>query len=301
MILHKIKEKVPRLHYSDLTAFLATSKPVLTKGPIAVIMAEDSTEVDTTLRHHLVAGFKSVLLLAPDEIPLPDELTDKIHRITHNVHTEGALPDAINRLMDAAAGQWLYYCYNTEYLFFPFCETRRISEMLAFHAEERRDAILSYVVDLYAGDLTANPDAVSLENAHLDRSGYYALARTSPTPPHTAKDRQLDFFGGLRWRFEEHVPWTRRKIDRVALFRAKPGLRLAADFTLSDEEMNTYACPWHNNITTAICSFRTAKALRANPGSRFAINTFRWQNSTEFQWQSQQLMDLGLMEPGQWF
>ncbi len=289
------------MHYPDLSAFLATAKPVLTKGPIAVIMAEDDIEVDTTLRHHLVAGFKSVLLLAPDAISIPPELNDKIHRITHNVHAEGALVDAMNRLIDAAAGSWLYYCYNAEYLFFPFCETRRIGEMLAFHTEERRDALLSYVVDLYAGDLTANPDAVSLEDAHLDRSGYYALARATPEPPYTAKERQLDFFGGLRWRFEEHVPWTRRKIDRIAIFRAKKGLRLRPDFTLTDEEMNTYACPWHNNITTAICSFRTAKALRANPGSRFAINTFRWRNSTEFQWQSQQLMDLGLMEPGQWF
>ena len=294
-------QKAHGLLYSDLNAFLKTARSVLSRGPVAVIMAEDATEVDTTLRHHLVAGFKSVILLAPDELRLAADLTDKIHRIAHDVHTEGALPEAVNRLIDAAAGQWLYYCYNAEYLFFPFCETRRIGEMLAFHSEERRDAILSYVVDLYAGDLTANPDAVSLENAHLDRSGYYALARTAPLPPHTPKDRQLDFFGGLRWRFEEHVPWTRRKIDRIALFRAKQGLRLRPDFTLSDEEMNTYACPWHNNITTAICSFRTAKALRANPGSRFAINTFRWQNSTEFQWQSQQLMDLGLMEPGQWF
>jgi hypothetical protein len=295
------RAKAKGLQYRDLTTFLATASSVLTKGPIAIIMAEDATEVDTTLRHHLVAGFKAVLLLAPDEIPITPDLAGKIHRITHNVHAEAALPDAVNRLIDAAAGQWLYTCYNAEYLFFPFCETRRIGEMLAFHTEERRDAVLSYVVDLYAGDLTANPDAVSLETAHLDRSGYYALARTEPVKPHAPKDRQLDFFGGLRWRFEEHIPWTRRKIDRIALFRAKTGLRLNPDFTLSDEEMNTYACPWHNNITTAICSFRTAKALRANPGSRFAINTFRWQNSTEFQWQSQQLMDLGLMEPGQWF
>ncbi len=301
VILPKTKQKAKGLLYPDLSAFLTTAKSVLTKGPVAIIMAEDATEVDTTLRHHLVAGFKSVLLLAPDAISMALDLNDKIHRISHDVHAEGALVDAVNRLIDAAAGQWLYYSYNAEYLFFPFCETRRIGEMLAFHTEERRDALLSYVVDLYAGDLTANPDAVSLENAHLDRSGYYALARTDPTPPHAAKDRQLDFFGGLRWRFEEHVPWTRRKIDRIALFRAKPGLRLRPDFTLTHEEMNTYACAWHNNITTAVCSFRTAKALRANPGSRFAINTFRWQNSTEFQWQSQQLMDLGLMEPGQWF
>lgn len=301
MSLPKINQKAKALLYPDLSTFLNTAKMVLAKGPIAIIMAEDGTEVDTTVRHHLVAGFRSVILLAPGEILLAPELTDKIHRITHNVHTEGALPEAVNRLIDAAAGQWVYYCYNAEYLFFPFCETRRIGEMLAFHAEERRDAVLSYVIDLYAGDLTANPDAVSLETAHLDRFGYYALARTAPSPPHTPKERQLDFFGGLRWRFEEHVPFARRKIDRIALFRAKTGLRLRPDFTLTDEEMNTYACPWHNNITTAVCSFRTAKALRANPGSRFAINTFHWQNSTEFQWQSQQLMDLGLMEPGQWF
>jgi hypothetical protein len=78
-------------------------------------------------------------------------------------------------------------------------------------------------------------------------------------------------------------------------------MRLLPDFTFSEDELNTYACPWHNNLTAAVCSFRTAKALRTNPGSRFDIQTFRWHNSTPFEWHSQQLMDLGLMEPGQWF
>ncbi|NBO21474.1 MAG: hypothetical protein EBU97_06040, partial [Rhodobacteraceae bacterium] len=73
------------------------------------------------------------------------------------------------------------------------------------------------------------------------------------------------------------------------------------DFTTSDEEYNTYACPWHNNLTAAVCSFRTAKALRTNPGSRHAVTDFLWHNSVRFSWSSQQLMDLGLMEPGQWF
>jgi len=67
---------------------------------------------------------------------------------------------------------------------------------------------------------------VSLDSAHLDRAGYYALARM---PDGKIKDRQLDFYGGLRWRFEEHVPWTRRKIDRVGLFKAKKGLELLED------------------------------------------------------------------------
>ncbi len=49
--------------------------------------------------------------------------------------------------------------------------------MLAFHTEERRGAMLSYVIDLYAGDLQACPDAVDLDGALFDRTGYYALGR----------------------------------------------------------------------------------------------------------------------------
>lgn len=289
------------LRYGSLAAFLATARAALTPGPVALVMAEDAVEVDSTLRHHLDAGFRAVLLLAPPEIALDPALDPRIHRIDHDVHAEGALPAAVNRLIEAAPGTWLYYCFNAEYLFHPFCESRNIREMLAFHTEERRDALLSYVIDLYAGDLDRHPNAVSLDDALLDRSGYYALGRPDPARHNHPRERQLDFFGGLRWRFEEHVPEARRKIDRIALFRARPGLRLRDDFTLSDEEMNTYACPWHNNLTTAVMSFRTAKALRTNPGSRDAVHSFRWRNSTEFRWQSQQLMDLGLMEPGQWF
>ncbi len=105
----------------------------------------------------------------------------------------------------------------------------------------------------------------------------------------------------MRWRYEEHVPPERRKIDRVSLFKSKPGLRLREDHTFNDEEYNTYACPWHNNLTAAVVSFRTAKALKRNPGSSFEIDTFRWHNSVPFEWHSRQLLDLGLMEPGQWF
>src|SRR5690606_22032016 len=200
-----------------------------------------------------------------------------------------------------AIGQCIYYSFNAEYLFFPFCETRSIGEMLSFQTEERRGSMLGYVIDLYAADLDQHSNAVSLSNAHLDRSGYYSLARKDEDNNWEQLERQLDFFGGLRWRFEEHIPWTRRKIDRIALFQAKKGLQLRHDFSFSDEEYNTYACPWHNNLTAAICSFRTAKALRSNPGSRYDIKTFRWHNSVPFEWHSQQLMDLGLMEPGQWF
>jgi len=287
--------------YNDLGIFLDKASGTLAKGPVAIVMAEDEVEIDSTLRHNLMTGFRTVILLAPDTLVLPAEIAAQVHHVVHDVYSDDALPEAVNRINDAAQGSWIYYCYNAEYLFFPFCESRNVRDLLAFHAEERRDAMLTYVVDLYAGDLDRHGNAVSLEDAHLDRSGYYALARKDEVKNWAPKDRQLDFFGGLRWRFEEHIPWARRKIDRISLFKARKGLRLRPDFTFSDEEMNTFACPWHNNLTAAVCSFRTAKALRSNPGSRFDIQNFRWHNSVPFDWHSQQLMDLGLMEPGQWF
>lgn len=290
------------MRYKNLGEFLDKGRKALAKGPVAMIFVEDQVEVDTTIRHHLDTGFRELLLFADPEIAVAEALAAKIHRIDHNVHADDALPDAVSAVTSAAQqGVWLYYCFNAEYLFFPFCETRTVRDLLTFHTEERRGAMLTYVIDLYAGDLDRHPNAVSLENALLDRSGYYALGRPDPENGNAPKERQLDFYGGLRWRFEEHVTSTKRKIDRISLFRAMPGLKLRADFTFSDEEYNTYSCPWHHNLTAAVCSFRTAKALRTNPGSRFTIQSFNWRNSAEFQWHSQQLMDLGLMEPGQWF
>ena len=222
-------------------------------------------------------------------------------RVRFDLSQGDRLADAVNKVIAAAPGIWMYYCFNAEYLFYPFCETRTVGEMLTFHAEERRSAMLTYVIDLYADNLDAFPSAVSREHAHLDRSGYYALGRPDPDNHNHPKERQLDFFGGLRWRFEEHVPANKRKIDRIALFKSKPELELREDFTFSDEEYNTYACKWHNSLTATVCSFRTAKALKSNPGSMFEIPTFRWHNTVPFEWHSRQLMDLGLMEPGQWF
>lgn len=289
------------MRHASLKALLDRPPTGFGRGPVALILAEDGTELDSTLDHHLKIGFRDVVLLAPEGVEIDAELEARVHVVLHDVFAEGALVGAVNQAIAAVPGRWLYYCHNAEYLFFPFCETRRVGEMLAFHAEERREAMLTYVIDLYAGDLGAAPNAVSPEDAWLDRTGYYALARKDPENDWQPKERQLDFHGGLRWRFEEHIPYSRRRIDRISLFRAKPGVTLRPDFTLSDEEMNTHSCRWHNNLTAAVCSFRTAKALRTNPGSRHAIHSFRWPNSVRFDWTSRQLMDLGLMEPGQWF
>tara|TARA_R110002073_G_scaffold21632_2_gene76135 strand:- start:481 stop:1401 length:921 start_codon:yes stop_codon:yes gene_type:complete len=296
----KTRKQNNPMQFDSVDAFFKSGQALVVKGPVALILIEDSVEVDSTLRHHLDAGFKSVIAFASDDITIAKDLRDRVHRVTFDPLSDAALETVVNgTIRIAGPNVWLYYCYNAEYLFHPFCENRTVGEMIAFNVEERRDTILTYVVDLYAGDLGQHPSAVSLEDAHLDKSGYYALARKDRWS--NDLERQLDFFGGLRWRFEEHIPAPRRKIDRVALFKVKPGLKISADHTFNDPEYNTYACPWHHNLTAAICSFRTAKALKRNPGSTFDIETFRWHNSAQFNWHSQQLLDLGLMEPGQWF
>ncbi len=294
------------MDYSGLEDFLGRAGPVLARGPVAVVLAEDPVEIASTLLHLHKSGFRATVVLLPAAIPLPPDLPDavtaRLHVVRWNTAADAALTRALNPILQIAPETtWLHYCYNAEFLLYPYCETRSIAEVIAFQTEERRDSVLTYVIDLYAPDLARNPDAVNAAEAMLDRSGYYALARPDPKNQGHPKERQLDFFGGLRWRFEEHIPKPRRKIDRIGLFRAQKGLTLREDHTFNIEEYNTYACPWHNNLTAAVASFRTAKALKTNPGSTFDIPTFQWHNSVRFGWESQQLMDLGLIEPGQWF
>lgn len=286
-----------------LAAFLAQPGDALVRGPIAVILVEDRVEVASTLAHHIRAGFRKVLALSPEPLrpsDLPDDPKDRIINLIYDSRRPGAHVGAVNAVIDAVPEKtWLYYGYNAEYLFYPFADTRTVGELTAFNAEERRAAMLAYVVDLYAPDLSRFPDAVSVDEAMFDRTGYYALARHDRNGG--LKPRQLDFYGGLRWRFEEFLPPDRRRIDRVALFSARKGLRLLPDHRLDDEECNTYACPWHHSLTAAVASFRVAKALVRNPGSRDQIHDFTWNNSVRFRWNAHQLMELGLMEPGQWF
>ena len=285
------------MQYANVADFLSLGLGRLRGGPVSILLMEDYSETDSTLRHQRRLGAANIVVLGPPTLEITPELAPDIHLVCHDFARDDLFA-TLNQLIEALNGRWIHYAYNTEYLFYPYCETRSIGELTAFATEERRDSILTYVIDLYAPDLGGDKNGVSLEDAELDQAGYYAEPRWRDGE---TLERQLDMFGGLRWRFEEHIPWERRKIDRIGLFRAQKGLELRRDHTFNIEEYNTYACPWHHNVTAAICSFRVAKSLRTNPGSADAIDTFHWHNSRPFTWQSQQLLELGLIEPGQWF
>lgn len=284
--------------YDDLAAFERST--VSLKGPVGILLVEDEVEAQFSLDHMARIGFRSIVAMGPKAIPLTSPDGIPMLRVGWRNAQREAVPAAVNAVARKGHGLWMHYCFNAEYLYFPFCETRSVGEMLTFHTEERRDAMLTYVVDLYSDDLRG-VGPVSRERAHLDASGYFAEARPDSANHGHPMERQLNFHGGLRWRFEEHMPPQQRRIDRIGLFRAAPRVDLRDDHTFSAPEYNTYACPWHHNLTATICSFRAAKALMRDTGSRDAIDTFMWHRSVRFAWNSQQLLDLGLMEPGQWF
>lgn len=168
------------MRHAGITEFLSQAPAALAKGPIALVFVEDAVEIDTTVRHNLHLGFKTNILFMPKEFDLAQDIADQVIRVDADIVRQGNREEIVNAIIAKAPDVWMYVCYNAEYLFFPFCETRTVGEMLAFHTEERRDAMLCYAIDLYAGDLDAHPTAVDIDTAYIDRSGYYALGRNDP-------------------------------------------------------------------------------------------------------------------------
>ena len=143
--------------YANLSAFLQQGKAALAKGPVGLIMVEDDVEIRSTIDHHLRVGFQAIVVFAGNEIAPLDNLEPNVDWVTHDMAEEAALETAVNGVIAAAPGLWLYYCYNGEYLHYPFSEDRTVGEMLAFNTEERRETVLTFTVDLYAGDLGKHP------------------------------------------------------------------------------------------------------------------------------------------------
>jgi len=277
----------------DLNHFLRLQGASL-PAPIAVILAEDDVELAGTIKHHADMGFGTILVIGD----VAEITAENAHIFPAQLNRLEDSIDVLNKIIAACPGKWIYYTFNAEYLYFPYCETRTIKDAITFMEEERRTAVFTYAIDLYPENLSDHGNGVDIATAHLDRNGYYGQDRFVDGE---VIERQPEIFGGLRWRFEEHIPWEKRRIDRISLFKASQGLEIGPDLRLNDAEMNTISCEWHNNMTIAAMSFRVAKALMHNPGSADDINGFRWGGSRKFEWTSTQLMELGFMEPGQWF
>lgn len=261
-------------------------------GPIAFIRDEDGVKLSSTIAHLRLLGFPNIVVIGHTA---PTIETDFIFAL---IHPSKETTEYLNALMDQLEGRWIYFGHNAEYLYFPFCEGRSIMDAAQFIEEERRESVFSTTVDLYQSDIDRNDQNNNRGDAYFDVDGYFSKDRFEGQ---TRLDRQVEIYGGLKWRFAEHIDWTRQRIDRICFFKARRGLRLDQRGLFNDPEMNTISCPWHENMTFCVASYRVAKSLMNNPGSTYEIESFLWDRSKKFEWSSQQLMELGLMEPGQWF
>lgn len=274
--------------------------PALPPGPVAVILCADDLLLEATLRHHLALGFDSVLVLMAPHLAAPALDDTRLHLVRCDAGAEHAMSVALSALAPALAPRWVFAAQTAEFLFYPYCTTRPVPDLLDYLTGERRASAALVTVDLYAEDLKASPDGTSLTASSFDRVGYFSAPRRDAAADWQPMERQSELYGGLRWRYEDHVPHEQRRIDRPALVRAARGLRLNSDLTWSMPEANTRAGPWHRALTGAVVSFRAAIALCRNPGARACFETLCWPGSERFDWTPAPLLRHGLMEPGQW-
>jgi hypothetical protein len=301
-------------HSSDLHGLTDAILRAPGTDPVAIIAAEDGVWLAETVAHHLGLGFTEVIVVCPPYLG-PDcaalaatlgETGARLRRVAFDTRAcPGGAAGAERALTEAAlrarTGRWVYLGVNAEFLFFPFCETRKISDFTGFVTEERRDAVAGVIVDIFPAKMEdVPPDSPEARPLWFDALGYVEQPRRDPTAGWAERARESVIFGGLRRRFEGHIPHTRRSIARMPLFRALPDVALDPEGRFSIDEMNTRHCAWHRNPTVAVASLRAAKALRANPDSRAAISGLLWPGAQRFDWSSQTLLAAGLMEPGQW-
>lgn len=265
--------------------------PGLPSGPVVLILNEDDVELASTIKHHQEIGFANVVVLGPSR-------TVAEPAVSLDWPIRPSLAETVNPLLPHLVGRWVLALWNAEFFFFPFCEQRAASDMLMFAVSENRPSIPAVTVDIYCKDLDRNPNAVDLSDSFFDCSGYFAQDRFEGP---VRLERQQNVFGGLKWRYMQHIPWDRQRIDRVPLFEVGARSVLLSDGHLNNPDQNTLESSWHKSLTGTVVSCRVAKSLRHNPGSQFDIGSFMWSQSEKFEWQSTQLMACGFMEPGQWF
>ena len=115
------------------------------------------------------------------------DLDDELARVRTERERERARREDAERLLTEAAlgartGRWVYLGVNAEFLFFPFCEGRRIGDLTTFLGEERRDAAAGVIVHLAARPLQTGPGGRRLAQPARP-------AGPSRCPPCAAQDR----------------------------------------------------------------------------------------------------------------
>lgn len=274
------------MRYKSLASYLAVSPR--SSRPLGLLICEDRMMVQESADHLFSIGLDEVLAIGPGAEALPEEIPG-LHLVSLPVHDPVARAEIVSRVIEASAKRWMLVAFNGEFAFHPFAETRSLPDLTSFLHSEQRATATAYAIDLYS-DAMIGGGAPDLKDLWFDAEGWYGFER---------EGKLVDVYGGIGWRYEEYSPSAMARINRPALFQARRGLKMRPDLWLDDPKMNTISCPWHNNPTLALMSLRRTRRVLAHPGMQGA-KTLLWPQSRRFEWSSEQLFSLGLIEPGQW-
>lgn len=266
----------------------ARDRARLPSGPVAVVLCDSPRQAQNTVAR--LAGQGAAVILVVGEAGPLDTGGCTLVRIAEDPGRYAYR--VVNTILGGLAGRWVVWLWAGEFLFFPYCETRTLPELIAFLEDERRRVLFCYALDLYGIDMPGPHQPPWELDLDFDRTGYQPF----PQP-----DQGLNLYGGLGWRFEELAPDNMAQIGRSALVRADRGIALDRNWRFGDRHYDSVSCPWHHSPTGAVMTLRRTWRIMAHPGFADVCGDLIWQGSARFDWTSRQLLEDGMIEPGQWF
>jgi hypothetical protein len=216
--------------------------------------------------------------------------------------------------------RWCLSLESTDLFVYHRCEGRRIQSLLDFVSSEHRDHVFALVVDMYAeqpaAGLVVPADAAA---AHL-------LPYFDPIGYHTAEpatDRSVTVRGGPRRRTQfAAMPWESPALDRVPLVKWRRIYGYVDDTSrLHPPRLNTPHAPWHSSPTgcllrlalldcapdgaarrPAAATDAAATDAAATDAAATDLAELSLHNAVSRRYTSSaDLVDCGLLNPGQWF
>jgi hypothetical protein len=218
-----------------------------------------------------------------------------------------------------AEGKWCLSVEPFDVLVFPHSETRHIRDLIDFLENEQRSLVHAIVVDAYAGGSAraiSHSETMSPDQAlpYVDRLGYQTC---SPV------ERQLlPIVGGVQRRsIYGEVPEKAPALNRIPLVKITPERYYVSSTTVMNlPELNAAHSDWHSTPTSCLlryallCGDRSlslaadveARQDEAGLGSllqgSIAMTEMNLITSASAGWRSSQdLVDCGLINNGQWF
>lgn len=220
-----------------------------------------------------------------------------------------------------ATGRWCLSLEPSDFFVFPRCETRHIKDLIDFLETEQRNHVYALVVDMYGNGPAAAAGLASGEHPlsvlpYFDPYGYATASRPN-------RFRSVLVRGGVQRRaaFAEQ-PRRAPALNRIPLVKWRPFYTyLVGTRMLLPRRLNTPHSPWHSSTTAGLLRFalleneaalrlaartEAADIVGEGGGRSFARLAelrpmrLRHESSRRFAG-SWDLVDCGLLNPGQWF